>query len=155
MTRRRSGNSSRRSRTAARTAAPQDPEEGLPLRVRREPQTLRELEDYEEPRTHPGWASVSPDSSMVVFSRQCNLYIMGWDDYMKIVEARHEKTGEAADSAGDEGGGEGDPAHHRRGEVLLLRLLRPRPERRGDGKEVGASARAPASSGPTTPGTSP
>lgn len=61
--------------------------------------TLRELEDFEEPRTHPRWAGVSPDSSMVVFSRECNLHMMGWDDYMKIVEARHDKEGEAADSA--------------------------------------------------------
>ena len=62
-------------------------------------QTLRELEDYEEPRSHPGWAGVSPDSSMVVYSKQCNLYMMGWEDYMKIVEARHDKEGEEADSA--------------------------------------------------------
>ncbi len=62
-------------------------------------QTLRELEDFEQPRSHPGWASVSPDSSMVVYSKQCNLYSMGWDDYMSIVEARHKKTGEKADSA--------------------------------------------------------
>lgn len=62
-------------------------------------QTLRELEDWEEPRAHPGWAGVSPDSSRVVFSRECNLFVMGWDDYMRIVDARHEKTGEAADSA--------------------------------------------------------
>jgi dipeptidyl aminopeptidase/acylaminoacyl peptidase len=61
--------------------------------------TLRELEDFEEPRSHPGWASVSPDSTMIVFSRQCNLHMMGWDDYMKIVEARHDKEGEEADSA--------------------------------------------------------
>ncbi len=61
--------------------------------------TLRELEDYEEPRSHPSWASVSPDSSMVVFSRECNLHMMGWDDYMKIVEARHDKEEEEADSA--------------------------------------------------------
>jgi dipeptidyl aminopeptidase/acylaminoacyl peptidase len=62
-------------------------------------QTLRELEDWEEPRSHIGWASVAPDSSKVVFSRECNLYSMSWDDYMEIVEARHEKSGEEADSA--------------------------------------------------------
>ena len=62
-------------------------------------QTLRELEDWEEPRSHPGWAGVSPDSSKVVYNKECNLYMMDWDEYMKIVQARHEKTGEAADSA--------------------------------------------------------
>ena len=61
--------------------------------------TLRELEGWEEPRAHPGWAGVSPDSSRVVFSRECDLYVMGWDDYMKIVQTRHKKTGAAADSA--------------------------------------------------------
>jgi dipeptidyl-peptidase-4 len=62
-------------------------------------QTLRELEDFEEPRSHPGWASVAPDSSKVIFTRECNLYSIGWDDYMKIVEARHKKEDEKADSA--------------------------------------------------------
>jgi dipeptidyl aminopeptidase/acylaminoacyl peptidase len=62
-------------------------------------QTLRELEDYEKPRAHPSWASVAPDSSMVVFTRECNLYSMGWEDYMRIVEARHDKEGEKADTA--------------------------------------------------------
>ena len=47
---------------------PQDPEEGLPLRVRREhpdPQGAGGLRGAPEP---PGWASVSPDSSKVVFT---------------------------------------------------------------------------------------
>ncbi|HIC13888.1 MAG TPA: hypothetical protein EYO83_01995, partial [Gemmatimonadetes bacterium] len=30
-------------------------------------QTLRELEDYESPNNHPGWANVSPDGETVVF----------------------------------------------------------------------------------------
>jgi dipeptidyl aminopeptidase/acylaminoacyl peptidase len=62
-------------------------------------QTLRRLEDYEEPRSHPGWAGVSPDSSKVVYTKQCNLYMMVWEEYMKLVEARHELEGEKADSA--------------------------------------------------------
>ncbi len=61
-------------------------------------QTLRELEDFEEPRSHPRWASVSPDSAMVVYTKQCNLYSMGWDDYMSIVEARHQAIKGKADS---------------------------------------------------------
>lgn len=62
-------------------------------------QTLKVLEEWKEPRSHPGWASVSPDSTMVVYNKECNLYMMSWDDYMKIVQARHGKTGAAADSA--------------------------------------------------------
>ncbi|MEJ2542256.1 MAG: DPP IV N-terminal domain-containing protein, partial [Gemmatimonadota bacterium] len=61
--------------------------------------TLRALEDWEEPDSHPGWASVAPDSSTVVYNKECNLYMMGWDDYMKIVDARRGKQGAAADSA--------------------------------------------------------
>jgi len=61
--------------------------------------TLRELEDFEEPDSHPSWGGVSPDSSVVVYNKECNLYRMGWDDYMKIVDARRGKEGEAADSA--------------------------------------------------------
>jgi dipeptidyl-peptidase-4 len=62
-------------------------------------QTLRELEDFEEPDAHPGWAGVAPDSSVVIFNKECNLYSMGWGDYMTIVDARRGKEGEAADSA--------------------------------------------------------
>lgn len=62
-------------------------------------QTLKVLEEWKEPRSHPGWASVSPDSTMVIYNKECNLYMMSWEDYMKIVQARHGKTGAAADSA--------------------------------------------------------
>ena len=61
--------------------------------------TLRELEDWEEPDSYPGWASVSPDSSHVIFTRECNLHEMSFDGFMSIVDARRGKTGEAADSA--------------------------------------------------------
>jgi len=62
-------------------------------------QVLTEVEDYEAPRGHVGWASVAPDSSKVIFSRECNLFQMSWDEYMEIVQARYKKTGEKADSA--------------------------------------------------------
>ncbi len=60
---------------------------------------LHRVEHWKAPILYPGWASVSPDSSMVVYSYQCNLYSIGWDDFMKIVQARRGKTGKAADSA--------------------------------------------------------
>ncbi len=62
-------------------------------------QTLRELDDWEEPLTHPSWAGVAPDSSRVVYTKQCDLYSMDWDAYLTIIEARRGKTGAAADSA--------------------------------------------------------
>ena len=62
-------------------------------------QTLRELQDYEAPDNHPRWASVSPDTAWVVFSRNFNLWMMSWEQYQQVLEARRGKSGEEADSA--------------------------------------------------------
>jgi dipeptidyl aminopeptidase/acylaminoacyl peptidase len=62
-------------------------------------QSLRLLEPYQAPDNHPGWAGVSPDSSVVVFNRKCNLYSMTWAEYQKVLNARRGKTGAQADSA--------------------------------------------------------
>src|SRR5690606_29873523 len=64
-------------------------------------QTLRELEDYEEPDDHPSWANVSPDGRTVIFARHHNLYMMSGDDYRRIVDARKGKQGEEAEKAED------------------------------------------------------
>ena len=61
--------------------------------------TLRELEDYEEPRSHAFWASISPDTAWVVFSREFNLWMMSYEEYERIREARHGKTGDEAEEA--------------------------------------------------------
>ncbi|TVP45954.1 MAG: S9 family peptidase [Gemmatimonadales bacterium] len=60
---------------------------------------LTELEDYEAPDRHPGWASVSPDRRWVVFSREFNMWKMSYDDYMKIVDARRGLAGTEAERA--------------------------------------------------------
>jgi dipeptidyl aminopeptidase/acylaminoacyl peptidase len=65
-------------------------------------QTLRELEDWEEPDDHPSWASVSPDGETVVFARHHNLHMMSRADYQRILDARRGKDGEEADSAGQQ-----------------------------------------------------
>ncbi len=65
-------------------------------------QTLRELDDYEEPDSHPGWASVSPDKQWVVFGRHFNLYMMSYEDYERILDARRGKTGDDAEEAENE-----------------------------------------------------
>lgn len=62
-------------------------------------QTLRELEDYEAPDSHPSWASVSPDGQTIVFSRDFNLYSMSAESYQQILDARRGKSGAKADSA--------------------------------------------------------
>jgi len=61
--------------------------------------TLRELDDYEEPDSHPGWAAVSPDKQWVVFGRHYNLFMMSYEDYEKILDARRGKTGDEAEEA--------------------------------------------------------
>ena len=61
--------------------------------------SLRELEDYEEPDSHPGWAAVSPDTAWVVFSRNFNLWMMSYEEYEKILEARRGKSGDEAEEA--------------------------------------------------------
>jgi dipeptidyl-peptidase 4 len=60
---------------------------------------LTELEDYEAPDRHPGWASVSPDRQWVVFSREFNLWMMSYDDYMRIVDARRGLSGNELERA--------------------------------------------------------
>jgi dipeptidyl-peptidase-4 len=57
-------------------------------------QTLRQLEDWEAPDNHPGWASVAPDGRWVVFARNHNLFMMSGEDYKKILDARRGKEDE-------------------------------------------------------------
>jgi dipeptidyl aminopeptidase/acylaminoacyl peptidase len=72
-------------------------------------QTLRELEDWEAPDSHPSWASVSPDGRWVVFARNHNLFMMSGEDYQKILDARRGKEGA-------EGGGGGQFQFQREGQ---------------------------------------
>ncbi len=64
--------------------------------------TVQEIEDYEAPDNHADWASVSPDTAWVVFSREFNLWMMSWEEYEKILEARRGKSGDEADDAEEE-----------------------------------------------------
>ncbi len=54
--------------------------------------TLRLLEDYEKPKDHPDWASVSPDESYVLFARNHNLYWMDAENYAKAKEDDKDST---------------------------------------------------------------
>jgi len=62
-------------------------------------QTLRELDDYEEPDDHPDWASVSPDGETVVFARNYDLWMMSGEEYEKVLDARRGEEGEDAEEA--------------------------------------------------------
>ena len=99
-------------------------------------QTLRELENYEKPLTHPFWASVSPDTAWVVFSREFNLWMMSYEEYGKILEARRGKTGDEAEKAGGGRRGRGDSAHDGRRAALRVGISGARGERRGDREGV-------------------
>ncbi|MDX1646441.1 MAG: DPP IV N-terminal domain-containing protein, partial [Longimicrobiales bacterium] len=81
----------------------EDEEEGVTFHFEfdLDTQTLRELEDYEEPDDHPEWASVSPDGSRVVFARDHDLYMITGEEYARILDARRGKDGDEAEEAED------------------------------------------------------
>ncbi len=134
-----SASSSRSSRAATAAATPRTKKKMFHFQYDVATQTLRLLEDYEAPDNHPGWASVSPDTTWVVFSREANLWAMTYGEYKKILDARRGKTGAAADSADWKVEGGGGPAHHRRREGLQLRQPGPGRERRRDRQGVQAA----------------
>lgn len=55
-------------------------------------QKLDELKDYEKPKDKPRWASISPDESAVVFSRNFNLYWMDKANYEKALKNEKDST---------------------------------------------------------------
>lgn len=55
-------------------------------------QTLRLDEDFEKKKKKPEWASIAPDSSYVLFSRDHNLYWMDWENYLKALEDEKDTT---------------------------------------------------------------
>lgn len=55
-------------------------------------QKLDELKDYEKPKAKPRWASISPDESAVIFSRNFNLYWMDKANYEKALKNEKDST---------------------------------------------------------------
>jgi len=53
---------------------------------------LYEQQDWKETKEHPEWASMSPDSSFVVFARDYNLFWMDKENYLKALEETEDKT---------------------------------------------------------------
>lgn len=53
---------------------------------------LRVLNDFERPVKRPDWASVAPDSSAVVFTRDYNLYWMDMANYRKALKNEEDST---------------------------------------------------------------
>lgn len=54
--------------------------------------TLNELKDYKKPKHKPNWASISPDSSIIVFGRHFNLYWMDRASYEKALKNEDDST---------------------------------------------------------------
>lgn len=55
-------------------------------------QQLQELKNYEKVKPKPMWATIAPDSSVVIFSRQYNLYWMDKANYKKALKDEEDKT---------------------------------------------------------------
>jgi dipeptidyl-peptidase-4 len=54
--------------------------------------TLNELKDFKKPKHKPNWASISPDSSTIVFGRHFNLYWMDHANYEKALINEDDST---------------------------------------------------------------
>ena len=52
---------------------------------------LYEQEDWTEEKDDPSWASISPDSSYVVFARDYNLYWMDKENFLKALEEEEDE----------------------------------------------------------------
>lgn len=72
-------------------------------------QELTLIEDFKKKKEDAKWASIAPDSSYVLFSRNHNLYWMDWNNYLKaqknekdstIVDHQWTTDGEAHDAFG-------------------------------------------------------
>jgi dipeptidyl-peptidase-4 len=53
---------------------------------------LAELKDFNKVKPKPIWASIAPDSSAIIFSRNFNLYWMDKDNYKKAVKDENDST---------------------------------------------------------------
>lgn len=53
---------------------------------------LKELTDYEKPKRRPMWASIAPDSSMIVFAKNHNLYWMDKENLYKAIKNEDDST---------------------------------------------------------------
>jgi dipeptidyl-peptidase-4 len=54
--------------------------------------TLNELKDFKKPKHKPDWASISPDSSTIVFGRHFNLFWMDRGNYEKALINEDDST---------------------------------------------------------------
>ncbi len=53
---------------------------------------LTELSDFKKPKRKPQWASISPDSNLIVFGKNYNLYMMDKANYAKALKNEDDST---------------------------------------------------------------
>jgi len=53
---------------------------------------LAELKDFNKVKPKPAWASIAPDSSAIIFSKNFNLYWMDKENYKKAVKDENDST---------------------------------------------------------------
>jgi dipeptidyl-peptidase 4 len=53
---------------------------------------LEELKDFKKPESRPRWANISPDSSIILFARNYNLYWMDRENYEKALKDDKDTT---------------------------------------------------------------
>lgn len=53
---------------------------------------LTELKDFVRPKRNYDWASIAPDSSIVIFAKHYNLQWMSWADYKKALKNEKDST---------------------------------------------------------------
>ncbi len=53
---------------------------------------LKLVDDFEKKKDDKDWASIAPDSSFVLFSRDYNLYWMDWENYLKAQKKEKDST---------------------------------------------------------------
>jgi dipeptidyl-peptidase-4 len=71
--------------------------------------TLTELKDYNKPKHKPNWASISPDSNIIVFGRHFNLFWMDRANYERALKNEDDST--IVEHALTTDGVEGDSYH--------------------------------------------
>ncbi len=52
---------------------------------------LYEQKDWKEEKKHPSWASMAPDSSIIIFARDYNLYWMDKENFLKAKEEKEDE----------------------------------------------------------------
>ncbi len=106
---------------STKPAEPDTAQKGKVIRPKREDmrfeydlagRRLTHLADWKEPPATPRWGSVSPDSSVVVFAREYNLFLMSWADFIKFRDKQdttdvveHQLTDDGVKYYGFGGGG--------------------------------------------------